>query len=153
MHDIGALIWVIVVVIGVISSIVQNARKAAATRSGGPARAAVAAQQSRTPAPARMVAVAPSFVAAQPPPVAPPVAPPAASFSAPEAPQMPGALRLPASFHLDYVERSRATGYIAGMFKDRKAFVRAIVAAEVLGKPKALQEQSIWSPRHSEPSI
>lgn len=64
-----------------------------------------------------------------------------------------GALQLPASFHLDYVAGKRSAGFLVGMFKKKNAFVRAIVAAEVLGKPKALQEQSIWSPRYSEPSI
>ncbi|MGA8841322.1 MAG: hypothetical protein WB491_12625, partial [Candidatus Aquilonibacter sp.] len=45
------------------------------------------------------------------------------------------------------------TSPIRGMFGGSATLVRAIVAAEVLGPPKAFQEQTIWSPRHSEPSI
>ncbi|MGB6986209.1 MAG: hypothetical protein WBD74_09590, partial [Candidatus Aquilonibacter sp.] len=45
------------------------------------------------------------------------------------------------------------TSPIRGMFGGGATLVRAIVAAEVLGPPKALQEKTIWSPRHSEPSI
>lgn len=41
---------------------------------------------------------------------------------------------------------------LRGMFA-RENLARAFIAAQVFGPPKALQEQSIWSPRHSEPSI
>ena len=50
--------------------------------------------------------------------------------------------------------RSRQDGTLPlrGMFA-RENLARAFIAAQVFGPPKALQEQSIWSPRHSEPSI
>jgi hypothetical protein len=62
-------------------------------------------------------------------------------------------LVLPANFHLDAEPVRRSNGLLGGMFEGKASLVRAIVAAEVLGKPKALQEQSLWSPRHSEPSM
>lgn len=39
---------------------------------------------------------------------------------------------------------------LRGMF-DKENLARAFIAAQVFGKPKALQEQSIWSQLHSEP--
>jgi hypothetical protein len=45
------------------------------------------------------------------------------------------------------------TSPIRGMFGGSATLVRAIVAAEVLGQPISMQERTIWSPRHSEPSI
>ncbi len=149
MRDIGGLIWIVIVVIGVISSISKNVKKAAAHREPArprmaqqqqqpvparqiPARSASAAQllvrQMLPPAPQAVVPVAPAAAPAMPAPVRrakPPV---------PEAPQ-------------------RAASPIRGMFGAGTSLVRAIIAAEVLGPPKSLQEQSIWSPRHSEPSI
>ena len=146
MHDIGALIWVIVVVIGVISSIVKNVKQNSAKAQPRP----IAPRS----APVSVLESAPTAEVAQPPLPAPirRKAPPLGT-QAPAASPLLGGLTLPASFHLDYVPGRRSTGFIGGMFKDKRAFVRAIVAAEVLGKPKAMQEQSIWSPRHSEPSI
>jgi hypothetical protein len=41
---------------------------------------------------------------------------------------------------------------LRGMF-DRENLARAFIAAQVFGKPKALQEQSIWSPPHNDQSI
>lgn len=175
MHDLGAIIWVIVVIIGVISSIVKNVKQASAkaqprrpvSRSAGiapqSASAAAAAQTLAGPAAASVLESPPTAAVAPPPlPVpirrkAAPMGVQAATSSAARAvdaaPPLLGGLTLPASFHLDYVPGRRSTGFIGGMFKDKRAFVRAIVAAEVLGKPKSMQEQSIWSPRHSEPSI
>jgi hypothetical protein len=51
------------------------------------------------------------------------------------------------------VKASRdGTKPLRGMF-DKENLARAFIAAQVFGKPKALQEQSIWSPPHSDPSI
>lgn len=119
-------IWIVLLVIGVISSIVSNARKA------------VRAARSQTPrVPVRApVAIEPVAVPVVPPVIVPSKARRAAPVAAPpvKATQPDG------------------TRPFRGMFQ-RGNLVNAIVAAEVLGPPKALQEQSIWSPRHSEPSI
>lgn len=136
------LIWIVLLLIGAISSIVSKARQA---------RGAVQTMQSRraTPPPRPIVtqtfeAQAPTVVPQAPAPAAvvPPVIvrrPPPVSAPAP-------AMSVPAS------AQAHGTSGFRGMF-ERGSLVRAVVAAEVLGPPKALQEQSIWSPRHSEPSI
>ena len=128
------LIWIALLLIGAIGSLASNARKAAATR--GPAAQPVVPPRAQPvnvtlfppPRPAPPIVVSrPRPVAAQtPPPASPPVPPP---HPVPH-----------------------GTSAFRGMF-ERGNLVRAVVAAEVLGPPKALQEQSIWSPRHSEPSI
>ncbi|MDQ2865088.1 MAG: hypothetical protein M3R51_02560 [Candidatus Eremiobacteraeota bacterium] len=151
MHEIGGLVWVLIVIIGVVSSVVKNVRKSGAAKQ-------------RQPRIASMLQAAPPPPVIVPAPIAAATLrrgaasarriPVDAGFAAPpESGAFGPALRLPPSFHLDFVPGGRRAGFIGGMFNDRRAFVRAIIAAEVLGKPKALQEQSIWSPRHSEPSI
>lgn len=155
MHDLGGLVWVILVVIGVATSIIKNVNK---TRAQGSPQM-------------RPQRIAPRVMASAVPTVTAPATAPVVVGSPNEsmqehrqararratrvlrAPETDAGLVLPASFHLEYVPGRRTAGFIGGMFKDRRAFVRAIVAAEVLGKPIALQEQSIWSPRRSEPSI
>ena len=128
--DVGTLIWIVAVVIGVVSSMVKKKRQApAATRAP-----AVTMSMPASP-PAVQVPVAPAVAA---PPIV--VASPKPRVKAPKAPAAP----MPPPAH--------GTPVFRGMF-ERGALVRAVVAAEVLGPPKALQEQSIWSPRHSEPSI
>jgi len=147
MRDIGGLIWVIIVVIGVISSIVKNAKRAAAQREA--ARPRMAAQpQPAQPAPILQVAKPsqPLGQIAIVPPIIVPPAPPARRVKAPV---------VAAQGHLA-AERSAGTGAgspIRGMFGNGTALVRAVIAAEVLGLPKSQQEHSIWSPRHSDPSI
>jgi hypothetical protein len=140
-HDLGTLVWVILVVIGVISSMVKNARKmtrqpAGASPSARPAPPPVAAPP---PVPAPRPVHAQAF--AMPPVIPPnPVPAPSAASTTRREPQ-------PIAVH------AVGTSPIRGMFEGPATLVRAIVAAEVLGPPKSMQEQSIWSPRHSEPSI
>jgi len=167
MHDIGALIWVIIVIAGVISSIYRSARNAR--------RAAAEGQQAP---PSRPVRTQPRYVRPVPPPpwprgaVPPPAIPPAAGAvpamppiaTAPpvqrpaRVPQTPRAVTVPvtppAAQHPQSVAHPQPqAGVLRGLFEDRKGLVRAVVAAEVLGPPLALREQSIWSPLHNEPSI
>jgi hypothetical protein len=148
MHDIGGIIWVIIVVIGVISSITRNARKAAAVRAAA-----------QTPPPAR---VAPAVRSQQVSGIvralhakidAGPAGQAAISELPPLPPTAPLEPRPPAPVIAPAAPRAAAMP-VRGMFLGKgKALVQAIVAAEVLGPPKSLQEQTIWSPRHSEPSI
>jgi len=133
MKDIGGLIWVIIVVIGVISSIVKNAKKAAAQREAARPRMA----------PAPQTAMMPPVLA----PTAPVSPPPVRRVQTQPAP--PRAVHIP----LENLARAGTSSPIRGMFGSGAALVRAIVAAEVLGPPKSQQERSIWSPRHSDPSI
>ena len=149
MHDIGTLIWVIVVVAAMISGIKKNVQRARETT--GPA-------QPRRPAPPLLRASV-SVPAAMSASVGiPPAAPPATLIAPPVAPPpiRPAAPRpapVPDLFHAVGIQKPRSSGLLGGIFEDKRSVLRAVVAAEILGKPKALQEQSIWSPRHSEPSI
>ncbi|HUA09185.1 MAG TPA: hypothetical protein VMA98_07925 [Candidatus Acidoferrales bacterium] len=137
MHDIGVIIWLIVVVIGVISSMRRNMRRA---RSAPQSQTPQTRQTPQTPQ-IRQTPQAPRPVPVQPapalqfelPPVLPDEAPPPPPVAAPPA--------------------RVGTSPVRGMFGSSRRLVSAIIAAEVLGPPKAMQEQSIWSPRHSEPSI
>jgi hypothetical protein len=144
MKDIGGLIWVIIVVIGVISSIVKNAKKAAAQREAARPRMAPAPQ----PAPAPQTLV--QQMTMMPPvlaPAAPVSTPPVRRVQAPPAPQR--TTHIP----IENLTRAGTSSPIRGMFGSGASLVRAIIAAEVLGPPKSQQEHSIWSPRHSDPSI
>ena len=151
MHDVGTFVWVVLVVIGVVSSIVSNARKRGAPVPGVQPRPPVQppqrqAQQAASPslaAPlppgltladlaqaARAAASAPQPAAPQPAPVPRPVRirPPATS------PQpLPGA-----EHTLDVFRPARRRG--PHMFQGRGALVRAVVGAEILGKPLALRD-------------
>ena len=144
MHNLGLIVWLIIVAFGVISSIRKNAQRAQAQRAAPPQRAMPQPPPRPVPAPVPRTPLAmaafamPPVDAPQPPPR--PVAPPAPK-PAPPIPFTP--LHVP----------SIRTSPIRGMFGGSATLVRAIVAAEVLGPPKAFQEQTIWSPRHSEPSI
>jgi hypothetical protein len=138
-HDIGAIIWIIIVAIAVISSMRRNVQRARAAQAARTRQTQPVQQQQPPPPPVAVQAVqrSPSRSAmagfAMPPLDAPAVAPP---------PRMPPP-----------VAARVGTSPIRGMFGGGATLVRAIVAAEVLGPPKALQENTIWSPRHSEPSI
>lgn len=144
MHDLGGLVWIVIVLIGVISSISKNAKKA---RTASRNR-----QRSAPQIPAQAQAFVPP---ASPPPqvhlpkpptpmgrVMPPVVAPAPVAAALPQPDFPH----PQAAHV-------GTPVIRGMFQGPATLIRAIVAAEVLGPPKSLQEPSIWNPPHSEPSI
>ena len=147
MHNLGLIVWLIIVAFGVISSIRKNAQRAQARRAVAPQPVMSQSAPSPVPAPAPRPPVAmaafamPPVDAPQPPPrpVASPVPKPA-----PKPPPLPFT-----PLHEPLIR----TSPIRGMFGGSATLVRAIVAAEVLGPPKAFQEQTIWSPRHSEPSI
>ena len=137
MHDWGGLVWIVLVLIGVVSSISKNARKARQQRQ----RQAPAPR----PAPVRRIA---DIVITPPPPVPAPVVAPAQARREPER-----SVTIPSGAPVRPERPPVGTSPIRGMFEGPATLVRAIVAAEVLGPPKSMQEQSIWSPRHSEPSI
>ncbi len=170
-------IWVIVVAIGIVNSIRKKAAggagsaQAVADRSAAAAEAelrkqayfeaiaqqrraaATAAVAPRAPLPPPIApqqttgAIARAASAAIPAAVARPAPPPRVEAPvAPSAPTGPDPI-LP---HPSLVRRR--TGVFAGMFEHRKGILRAIVAAEVLGKPKALAEHPFWSPPPTERS-
>ena len=149
MHDVGTFVWVVLVVIGVVSSIVSNGRKRAATS---------APPGSAPPRPVPPYVVLPQAMPPQrmppgsPPPLsAPPPAAgaPAAAAAAPAAPPArtvrvrppaPAAPRAPATDHtLDVFRAPRRPG--PRVFEGRGALVRAVIGAEILGKPVALRDE------------
>jgi hypothetical protein len=137
MNHIGDIVWLVIVLIGVISTLRKNAAK----------------NRPKVPAPQRTIA--PTAFAQTPVQTPPPIIVPAALVVPPRAPAPPPPAaqpEAPSVFPMSTV-RPVGTGLVRGMFEGPATLVRAIVAAEVLGPPKSMQEQSIWSPRHSEPSI
>jgi hypothetical protein len=150
MHNLGLIVWLIIVAFGVISSIRKNAQRAQAQRAAAPQRAdapqRVMPQPPPRPVPVAVPRPAPAMAAFAMPPVDAPQPPPRPVAPLPRKPAAP----LPDSL---LHEPAIRTSPIRGMFGGSATLVRAIVAAEVLGPPKAFQEQTIWSPRHSEPSI
>jgi hypothetical protein len=147
MHNLGLIVWLIIVAFGVISSIRKNAQRAQAQRAPAP-------QPARPQPPPRPVPVPvprPPLAGFVMPPVDAPAPPrPVSTLRqvAPPPPKPPPPIPF-TPLH----EPPIRTSPIRGMFGGSATLVRAIVAAEVLGPPKAFQEQTIWSPRHSEPSI
>jgi soluble lytic murein transglycosylase-like protein len=169
MRDIISIAWVVIVVIGVVSSIVKSVKKAqqgaqspvpgaqpplvrtTGVPSGLHAQFAADASPLTPPVPVRSAPVA----AAVPPPVRRPVRNPA-----PPVPQRGQVPQMPASVP-DYVPP--ATAYApapldntppphapvlqtravraARLFGSPKAVLRSIIAAEVLGKPRALRDE------------
>jgi hypothetical protein len=126
MHDLGALVWALFVVAAVVSSAIGSFRKQLRRQTA----------LLRDPSGIAPIA-APRSVPPSPPEAAPPGVP-AVTVRTPAAQPQPRIIR---------------TGAARGLFEERGAWVRAVIASEVLGPPKALREQSFWSPSHSEPSI
>ena len=147
MHlDVGTVIWIIVVAFGLISSAVSKARKAAQRSQIQP--------QPRNTVPVHEQTFMPSPEMPQAMAIPIPVSAPVVITK--RKPAVPVSQKQPAdtaehAFAAIQQRRDGTPGF-RGMFEGANA-KRAFVAAQVFGPPKALQEQSIWSPRHSEPSI
>lgn len=146
MHDLGGLVWIIIVAIAVISSMRRNVQRARAARYAQTQKM----QQVQPPPPPVAAPLQPAVqIAPAPPPpppvfaAPPPVLPPVIAPPAPPPAQ-------PATFP---IAAPVGTSPIRGMFGGSATVVRAIVASQVLGPPISMQEHTIWSPRHSEPSI
>lgn len=129
MRDVGSIVWVILVVVGVVSSIVSNARRQArgisrpaAPRSGAPAARLPAANAGPAPA------------AAAPPKPAP------ASTAPPRAARVTRREPPPEPLDVLHPRVRKPMPAWHPFFGDRRAMVRAVVAAEVLGKPLALRD-------------
>jgi hypothetical protein len=138
-RDIGGLIWIVLVIVGVITSIVQSSRRSVSQRTVQGYRVLVQ-QPQRVASPAQAPAeIRPELIAqleniirqSQPaarpaPPPSPPKPPPATPVAQP--------VRAAASAPLRPA-RTQA------LFGDRSSLVRAVIAAEVLGKPLALRNE------------
>ena len=119
MRDIGTVVWVVLVVIGVVSSMISSIRKQAQQRGTAtePQRRARYVVARMPNAPAQTAAAPPQPAQAAPPPK--PRAAPARPEVHAEAP------------------RSRAPWIFAG----KGQLVRAVIAAELLGKPRGLSDE------------
>jgi len=111
-RDIGMVVWIVLLIVGVIGSMVSSLRKQAQLRQAPASRL----RQVPRPSPAVMT-----------PPPAPVVAPAAA----PRRSSPPGSIEPPP----EPPRRPRR------FFGDRRALVQAVLAAEVLGKPLALRDE------------
>jgi len=140
MHEVGLIVWVVLLVVGVTSSIVSSIRKASTAQqrpaSGtGPVtppprqstvKELVAALQAQAQAQAQ--AAQPQARPASPPrPIPPPTKPPVARAASPD--QLP--------WPVAPARRSSAHRLFAG----RGDAVRGIIAAEVLGSPRGLRDE------------
>ena len=162
MRDIGGLIWLIFIVVGVISSIVQSARKQQAARqarqptvsaprpvpqgaatqplAAAPKQVRVVTQSGNvSPQVARLLeqfAAAAQATAPQPPPQPAPQPKPK-PVPPPAAPPVESAQTAAQAF----VTARPSRPHVARLFGDKRALVRAVIAAEVLGKPRALRDE------------
>ncbi|HEX3368600.1 MAG TPA: hypothetical protein VHS56_03410 [Candidatus Cybelea sp.] len=151
MRDIGLFIWVGILILGVVSSISKSAKRqqqAAQQAQGRPAGAGLPPPPPAAPAPAAQL-IAPGSspqqatllrvmqaVAAQQG-LSP--APPRPERPAPKAvPPPAAALRPPPPVHppLDLPQQAKRR-----LFASQPELVRAVIAAEVLGKPKAFNDE------------
>ena len=129
MHDVGTFVWVVLVVIGVVSSIVSNARR----------RGSVSPIRDAQPQAIRIGRVSGQPAVGRPVANAAPVSAPAAPVTKVRRPSPPRVA--PQSeqgleaFHPVHRRAPR-------LFGGRGALARAVIAAEVLGKPLALRD---WS--------
>lgn len=125
MREVGTLVWVVLLVIGVIGSMVSSVRRQAAAgaqapRPQAPPATAAAAQQRLVQA-LQARAQAPASSSRPPPPRPTPPRPASAPHGEP-----------PAAAH-----KARQRSF----FGSRPELVRAVIAAEVLGKPRGLHDE------------
>jgi hypothetical protein len=122
MRDIGTLVWVVLVFIGVIGSMVSSVRKQVQAQPGPRYRTL------HRPPP-------PQFEAQAPPPAPPPVPQSQAIVRSP-----PTASRVPAPAQAHPADEPHPAQR-RRLFAHRNDLVRGIIAAEVLGKPRALRDE------------
>lgn len=131
----GTLIWIGIVLFAVIARM---------AKTGGQARQRGGLPQSQAPRPLPQAA---QLVPPRPVRRVTVAAAPAAAVVAPEEPAPP-TLDLPPLVGMSPVRPSG--GRMTAAFAGRGSMIRAIVAAEVIGPPKAFVELDNWSHRHRE---
>jgi hypothetical protein len=119
MRDVGLVVWVALLFIGVVGSMISSLRRQAQARPQfrphdvSPPIAPSAQQRRQV-----IVRTAPPAPERKPAPVPAPVAPPAAA--------------------VEHIQPARLR---RRLFSDRREVVRAVIAAEVLGKPRGLSDE------------
>ena len=122
MRDLGTLVWVILIVIGVVSSMISSVRKQAqAQRRPGPA------------APPRY----PGGVRVSPAPAVPPSPAPAPAPAATQLRPVQAAGSPPPLWPRAEEPAARRKRLFGG----KRELVKAVIAAEVLGKPRGLRDE------------
>ncbi len=146
LENLGTLVWIVLVAIGVVSSMAKSARKARGP--GQPAPRAAAPHPQGVVAQFGSLPVMPGPQTPPPPPPVLAAVPPPIIVRRAEPPR-PAAVGTSGAA----LAAGHGTAPARGMFGRRADLVRAVIAAQVLGPPKALQEHTFWSPRHDEASI
>jgi hypothetical protein len=136
----GTLIWIGIVLFAVIARMVKTGEKV--RQRGGLPQPQMPQPQAPRPRPQ-----APQPVPPRPVRRVPVAAPPAAAVPEPQEPAAP-TLDLPPLVGMSPVRPSG--GRMTAAFAGRGSMIRAIVAAEVIGPPKAFVELDNWSHRHRE---
>jgi hypothetical protein len=143
MRDVGALLWVVLVIVGVVSSIVKTARKAQPPQSGpgpvpGPRFQTLPPPAQRPPQPAAQRMPQPRQVQQ---PSRPRILP-SVDVTIGQAPPLLMPTEIPVAVP-EHAEPRPSAGSrpLRWLFEDRRAMARAVIAAEVLGKPLALRDE------------
>jgi hypothetical protein len=116
MRDVGTLVWVVLVIIGVVGSMISSIRKQVQGQT--------AAQSRFRPMPAQMLPTSPQGTS--PPRQAPQPLQPQVVKRAPPAP--------PPAFPVPRPVRRR-------FFAHKDQLIRGVIAAELLGKPRGLSDE------------
>jgi hypothetical protein len=124
MRDLGILIWIALLIFGVVGSMRRQIR-------------------ARAPAPPRPV---PEPVRTPPPSqwtqrISAPVAPPPAQPRVPRPPPRPAAAPVERASHQEANQPSGHEPRRRRLFADKNEIVRAVIASEVLGKPRAFNDE------------
>jgi hypothetical protein len=123
MREVGTLVWVVLIIVGVVGSMVSSVRRQ------------VRAQQAQAP-PARQ------YQRTGPPSQQSRSAPPGAPQGRPVVPPRPQPTRPVATTPQDgHGGSSAASAAPRRLFPQKNELVRAVIAAEVLGKPRALSDE------------
>ena len=133
MREIGVVIWVVLLIVGVIGSMTSTLRKqrqAQATQR--PARP-------RPPLPVALQRLAPQAALAEPAGAAPSRAMPSRAV-----PPSPSRAAAAASHAPEPAAKPERIG--RRLFGNRGDLVRAVIAAEVLGKPRGLSDEYLRNP-------
>jgi hypothetical protein len=139
MRDVGILVWVGLLLVGVIGSMISSLRRQTQSAQR-PQRVVIRGQAPGQLRPwLEMVGVG-----ASPEPIAGPPRPPPAPPRVPARPHRPAAAQAGPPPELHAPEPHR-TDTRRRLFANKRDLVAAVIAAEVLGKPRALRDEYFWN--------
>lgn len=132
MRDVGVIIWVALLFIGVVGSMISSLRRQMPSSPAPPSMPMELPGPVEFPSPVELPPELRRFVVTASPRPAP-QRKPAPVAAAPVAP--PPTVAAPAGEHFEPARIRRR------LFSDRHDLVRGVIAAEVLGKPRALHDE------------